>query len=104
MVELAARADAHEESRRDRPARDSDLPGAWQPTLVGDFSCRPDLGTEQRAQGFERVVLVGAHTAADADHRRRFRERVEIVVAGASEDAYAAARFHLDVANICLPV
>ena len=67
VVELAARADAHEQARRDRPAGDADLAGAREPALVGDLAGRAELGAEQRAQRLERVVLVGR----DAACRRR---------------------------------
>ena len=48
VVELAARADAHEQARRDRPAGDADLARAGEPALVGDLAGRAELGAEQR--------------------------------------------------------
>ena len=96
VVELAARADAHVQARRDRPAGDADLTSAREPALVGDLARRAELRAEQRAQRLERVVFAGLHAAAHADHDRRFRQRVEVVIAGAGEHADPAAGLHVD--------
>ena len=75
VVELAARADAHEQARRDRPAGDADLAGARQPALVGDLAGRAELGAEHAPQRLELVVARGVDALADADDGRRRRAR-----------------------------
>ena len=90
VVELAARADAHEQPRRDGSAGDAHLPGAGEPALVGDLAGRAQLGAEQLAQRLERVVLVGADAAPDADHDVGVGEHFEVVVARPRQHAHPA--------------
>ena len=100
VVELAARADRHEESRRDRAAGDPDLTGARQPTGVGDLAGGAELRAERVDQRLQVVVLRRIDAAAHADHRAGFGERVEVVVARAGQHLHAVARGGGDRAHV----
>ena len=52
----------------------------------------PSSAPSSARSGSSAVVLVGRDPRADADHGVRLGEHVEVVVAGAGEDAHPAAR------------
>ena len=92
VVELAARADRHEQPRRDRATGDPDLAGTREPALVGDLAGGRELGAERGGERIEQRIVGGIDALADADHDRRVGEEVEVVVTGAGPDAGARLR------------
>ena len=56
-------------------------------------------GAEQAAQWFKRVVFVGQHAAADADHRAGIGEDIEVVIARARQHTDAAAWHQHDLVD-----